>query len=75
VLKSIGTVSLLRLPPNSPFALMNLVLSAVKVPATGVSGGHVHRHGSADGGGGGDRGGDQGGADARFDRSARCPDG
>ncbi len=32
VLKSIGTVSLLRLPPNSPFALMNLVLSAVKVP-------------------------------------------
>jgi uncharacterized membrane protein YdjX (TVP38/TMEM64 family) len=32
LLKSIGTVSLLRLPPNSPFALMNLLLSAVKVP-------------------------------------------
>ncbi len=32
LLKSIGTVTLLRLPPNSPFALMNLLLSAVKVP-------------------------------------------
>lgn len=31
-LKSLGTVTLLRLPPNSPFALMNLLLSAVKVP-------------------------------------------
>ncbi len=31
-IKCIGTVALLRLPPNSPFALMNLVLSAVKVP-------------------------------------------
>jgi uncharacterized membrane protein YdjX (TVP38/TMEM64 family) len=32
LLKSTGTVALLRLPPNSPFALMNLLLSAVKVP-------------------------------------------
>lgn len=32
LLKSIGTVTLLRLPPNSPFALMNLLLSAIGVP-------------------------------------------
>jgi uncharacterized membrane protein YdjX (TVP38/TMEM64 family) len=32
MLKSIGTVTLVRLPPNSPFALTNLLLSAVKVP-------------------------------------------
>lgn len=31
-LRTLGTVILLRLPPNSPFALMNLFLSAVKVP-------------------------------------------
>jgi len=32
LLKSMGTVTLLRLPPNSPFALMNLLLSAIGVP-------------------------------------------
>jgi len=32
LLKSVGTVTLLRLPPNSPFALMNLLMSSVKVP-------------------------------------------
>lgn len=31
-LRTLGTVILLRLPPNSPFALMNLFLSSVKVP-------------------------------------------
>lgn len=31
-LKTLGIVTLLRLPPNSPFALTNLVLSSVKVP-------------------------------------------
>lgn len=31
-LKTLGIVSLLRLPPNSPFALTNLVLSSLKVP-------------------------------------------
>jgi uncharacterized membrane protein YdjX (TVP38/TMEM64 family) len=31
-LKTLGIVTLLRVPPNSPFALTNLVLSSVKVP-------------------------------------------
>jgi uncharacterized membrane protein YdjX (TVP38/TMEM64 family) len=31
-LKTLGIVSLLRLPPNSPFALTNLVLSSLRVP-------------------------------------------
>lgn len=31
-LKTLGIISLLRLPPNSPFAITNLVLSALKVP-------------------------------------------
>lgn len=31
-LKTLGIVALLRLPPNSPFALTNLVMAAVKVP-------------------------------------------
>ena len=30
--KTLGMVTLLRLPPNSPFALMNLLMSSVKVP-------------------------------------------
>lgn len=30
--KTLGMVTLLRLPPNSPFALTNLVMAAVKVP-------------------------------------------
>ena len=32
VLRTIGIVALLRLPPNSPFALTNLVMAAAKVP-------------------------------------------
>jgi len=31
-LKSLGIVTLVRLPPNSPFAITNLVLASVKVP-------------------------------------------
>lgn len=31
-LKTLGIVTLLRLPPNSPFALTNLVLASVRVP-------------------------------------------
>lgn len=31
-LKTLGLVMLVRLPPNSPFALTNLVLAAVKIP-------------------------------------------
>ncbi len=31
-LRTMGMVTLLRLPPNSPFALTNLVLASVKVP-------------------------------------------
>lgn len=31
-LKTMGIVALLRLPPNSPFALTNLVMAAAKVP-------------------------------------------
>ena len=34
-LKTLGIISLLRLPPNSPFAITNLVLSAFKVPRSG----------------------------------------
>jgi uncharacterized membrane protein YdjX (TVP38/TMEM64 family) len=30
--RTLGTVMLLRCPPNSPFAIMNLVLASVKVP-------------------------------------------
>ncbi len=30
--KTLGTVALLRLPPNSPFALTNLVMASVRVP-------------------------------------------
>jgi uncharacterized membrane protein YdjX (TVP38/TMEM64 family) len=30
--KSLGTVILLRLPPNSPFAFMNMLLAAVRTP-------------------------------------------
>lgn len=30
--KTLGVVTLLRLPPNSPFAMMNLILAAVRVP-------------------------------------------
>lgn len=33
-LKTLGIVILLRLPPNSPFAMMNLILAAVRVPRT-----------------------------------------
>ncbi len=32
-LKTVGMVALLRCPPNSPFALTNLVMASVKVPA------------------------------------------
>lgn len=32
--RSLGMVTLLRLPPNSPFAAMNLMLASVKVPRT-----------------------------------------
>ncbi|MCA9288292.1 MAG: TVP38/TMEM64 family protein [Phycisphaerales bacterium] len=32
VFRTIGIVALLRLPPNSPFALTNLVMAAAKVP-------------------------------------------
>ncbi|MBY0313011.1 MAG: VTT domain-containing protein [Phycisphaerales bacterium] len=32
-LKSVGMVALLRCPPNSPFALTNLIMASVKVPA------------------------------------------
>lgn len=31
-LKTLGIITLVRLPPNSPFALTNLVLASVKVP-------------------------------------------
>ena len=31
-LKTLGIVTLLRLPPNSPFALTNLVMASVRVP-------------------------------------------
>ncbi len=31
-LKSLGIVTLLRLPPNSPFAISNLVMASVRVP-------------------------------------------
>jgi uncharacterized membrane protein YdjX (TVP38/TMEM64 family) len=31
-LKTLGTVALLRLPPNSPFAITNLVMASVRVP-------------------------------------------
>jgi uncharacterized membrane protein YdjX (TVP38/TMEM64 family) len=30
--KTLGTVALLRLPPNSPFAITNLVMASVRVP-------------------------------------------
>lgn len=30
--KTVGTVALLRLPPNSPFAITNLVMASVRVP-------------------------------------------
>ncbi len=30
--KTLGMVALLRLPPNSPFALTNLVMASVRVP-------------------------------------------
>lgn len=30
--KTLGTVTLLRLPPNSPFAITNLVMASVRVP-------------------------------------------
>lgn len=32
--RALGTVTLLRLPPNSPFAMMNLLLAATAVPWT-----------------------------------------
>lgn len=32
VLRTLGIVTLLRLPPNSPFAITNLVLASVRVP-------------------------------------------
>jgi uncharacterized membrane protein YdjX (TVP38/TMEM64 family) len=32
--KTVGIVTLLRLPPNSPFAMTNLVLASVRVPVS-----------------------------------------
>jgi len=49
--RTLMIVTLVRVPPNSPFAVTNLVLASVRVPVVPYALGDIAGHGPADGGG------------------------